>query len=133
MTLDELKNYRKLSFSITYWRRELAAMQNNSYTRSPQLTGMPGSGELPDPTSERAIKENKIMERIARMEREQQQEAERIMAWIAQIDDPVIQVVMHARYIRGKSWTAVAHSLGGGNTPENVRQLHSRYLSHLSH
>lgn len=132
MTIDELKNYRKLAYSIRYWRRELEAMKAESYAKSPQMTGMPGGKNLPDPTADRALRENKLMERIARMEREQSQEAERIMAWIQNIEDPMIQVIMHARYIKGKSWVAVAYSLGGGNTSENVRQMHHRYLSQMS-
>lgn len=128
MTIQELKDYRKLQYTIRYWRKELEDMQRNSYTRSPQLTGLPGSGELSDPTSERAVKENKIMERIQRLELEQSREAERIMAWIQNIDDPMIQVIMHARYIKGKSWVAVSVAAGGNNSPDSVRMAHNRYL-----
>ena len=130
--MQELKNYRKLAYSIRYWRKELEAMKANSYVRSPQITGMPGSGELSDPTADRALRENKLMERIQRMEREQSQEAERIMEWIQSIEDPMIQTIMHARYIRGKSWVGVAHALGGYNTADSVRKMHTRYLSVLS-
>lgn len=133
MTINELKHYRDLLRSIRYWKKELAIMRSASYTKSPQMTGMPGSGKLPDPTAERAMKEEKVMKRLELMVAEQQREADRIMEWILQIDDPMIQTLMHARYIREKSWTAVAHILGGYNTAESVRQIHSRYLSHLSH
>ena len=133
MTRQELKNFRELSRTIAYWRRELARLKRESYTKSPQMTGMPGSGKLPDPTAERAIKEAKIMERIERMVQEQQEESDRVMSWILKIDDPMIRTMMHARYIRGKSWNAVAHILGGYNTAESVRQMHSRYLSQMSH
>ena len=132
MTIDELKNFRKLTYAIRYWRRELEEMQRASYTRSPQLTGLPGSGDLSDPTSERALREGKIMERIARLERQQSQEAEAVMEWIHSIEDPMVQVIMHARYIRNKSWTAVAAAVGGRNTDQNVRQIHHRYLSQMS-
>lgn len=128
MTIEELKNYRKLAYSIRYWRKELEAMKANSYVRSPQITGMPGSRELSDPTADRALRENKLMERIQRMEREQSQEAERIMEWIQSIEDPMIQTIMHARYIRGKSWVAVAVAVGGNNSPDSVRMAHNRYL-----
>lgn len=133
MTINELKHYRDLLRSIRYWKKELAIMRSASYTKSPQMTGMPGAGKLPDPTAERAMKEEKVMKRLELMVAEQQREADRIMEWILQIDDPMIQTLMHARYIREKSWTAVAHILGGYNTAESVRQIHSRYLSHLSH
>ena len=132
MTIEELKNYRKLGYSIRYWMKELETLKKTSYTKSPQMTGMPGSGELSDPTADRALRENKIAERIERMLREQQRECDEILAWIQTIEDPMIQTIMHARYIRGKSWTAVAHAVGGYNTPDSVRKIHTRYLSVLS-
>ena len=131
MTREELKNFRQLTFTIRYWENELAILRKESYTRSPQLTGLPGSGELKDPTGERALKEAKVIERIERLVTEQKKESERVMKWIQSIDDPLIQTIMHARYIRGKSWVAVGYLCG--NTAENVHQIHSRYLSHLSH
>lgn len=133
MTIEELRKYKNLQRSIRYWKKELAILKSASYTKSPQMTGMPGAGKLPDPTAERALKEEKVMTRLELMVAEQQREADRIMEWILSIEDPMIQTLMHARYIKGKSWTAVAHILGGYNTAESVRQIHSRYLSHLSH
>lgn len=133
MTIDELKNYRKLTFTIRYWKSELRELQRKSFLRSPEITGMPRGSNVPDPTAERAMAETKIINRIERMVAEQQKETERIMAWIQSLDDPMIQVIMYARHIRGKSWTAVAHEIGGYNTAENVRQIHSRYWSQMSH
>lgn len=132
MTIEELKNYRKLTYTIRYWKNELELLRKESYVRSPSLSGMPGSGDIKDPTGERALKEEKVISRIERLLKEQQQETEKIMAWIQTIEDPYIQTIMHARYIRGKSWAAVAYSVGGGNTPDSVRKAHLRYLSVLS-
>lgn len=133
MTAEELKDFRKLAYTIRYWEEQLKDEKNKSYLKSPQLTGLPGSGELSDPTAQRALAEEKIISRIERLVEQQKREAEKIMEWIQSIDDPMVQVIMHARYIRGMSWTAVAHRIGGGNTAENIRQVHWRYLSHLSH
>ena len=128
MTADELKNYRKLTYTIRYWRRELEQLRRESYTKSPGLTGMPGSGERPDPTSDLAMKEAKLLDRIERLVAEQQKESERILRWIEEIEDPLVQTIMHARYIRGKSWTAVSMAVGGYNSPDSVRMIHNRYL-----
>lgn len=132
MTIDELKNYRKLTFTIRYWKNELSEMRRKSLVRSPEITGMPMGSNTPDPTAERAIAEAKIINRIERLVAEQEAETERILAWIQGIEDPMIQVIMHSRYIRGKSWAAVAYTVGGGNSPESVRKMHTRYLSALS-
>lgn len=128
MTIEELKNYRKLTYTIRYWKNELELLRKESYVRSPSLSGMPGSGDIKDPTGDRALKESKVMERIERLYEEQQRERDRIMDWIETIDDPLVQAIMHARYIRQKSWAAVAHLIGGNNTPDSVRMAHNRYL-----
>lgn len=128
MTIDELKNYRKLLYTIRYWKREYEDLTKASFTRSPGLTGMPGSGEISDPTSERALRETKMLQRIQRLVTEQEREAERIMEWIETLDDPLMKVIFHARYIRGKSWTAVAMAVGGDNSPDGIRMMHNRYL-----
>lgn len=133
MTAEELKDFRKLAFTIRYWEEQLKDEKKKSYLKSPQLTGLPSAGGLKDPTADRALAEEKITSKIERLVQQQKQEAERVMDWIQSIEDPMIQVIMHARYIRGLSWTAVAHRIGGGNTAENIRQVHWRYLSHLSH
>lgn len=128
MTIDELKNYRKLTFTIRYWKNELSEMRRKSLVRSPEITGMPMGSNTPDPTAERAIAEAKIMSRIERLVAEQEAETERILAWIQSIDDPMIQVIMHSRYIKGKSWAAVSMAVGGNNSPDSVRMIHNRYL-----
>ena len=132
MTIQELKNYKKLNKSIRYWKRELAILKKESLVKSPQMTGMPGSGKMPDPTAERALKEAKLMEKLERMLQKQQEESDRIMNWILTIDDPMIQTIMHARYIRDKSWRAISFLVGGNNTEESVRKMHTRYLSEMS-
>ena len=128
MTIAELKNYRKLIFTIRYWKRELEDLKKGSYTRSPGLTGMPGTGELSDPTADRAMREEKMANRIQRLVTEQEREAERIMEWIETLDDPMMKAIIHGRYIRGRSWTAIAMAIGGGNTPDGIRMMHNRYL-----
>ena len=128
MTINELKKYRKLVFSIRYWKREYEEMAKASYISSPKFTGTPGSTDAPDPTSDRALRELKMQRRILKLVAEQEAEAEKIMDWIETIEDPMIRTIMHARYIRGKSWTAVAAAVGGGNTPDSCRMQHNRYL-----
>ena len=128
MTIDELKNYRKLTFSIRYWQNELGELRKKSFVRSPEITGMPMGSSTPDPTADRAIAEAKIMSRIERMVAEQEAESERILAWIQTLDDPMMQTIMHARYIKGKSWAAVSMAVGGNNSPDSVRMMHNRYL-----
>lgn len=131
MTGEELRRYRKLLFSIRYWRWELEQMMRESYVKSPQMTGMPSGQSVTDPTSRRAMAEARLIEKVEKMLEEQEREAVKIMEWIQEINDPLVQVIMHLRYIKGKSWNAVAHLTN--NSPESARQIHHRYLSQMSH
>ena len=132
MTIEELKNYKKLQQAVRYWQKELLEHAAQSYVNSPQLTGQPSGSSIADPTGRRAMATAAIVERIRRLQEEEHREMQRIMDWIEGIDDPMVQAIMYARYIKGYSWTTVAMKLGGGNTASGVRQIHSRYLSHLS-
>lgn len=131
MTAEELKDFRKLAFTIRYWEEQMKEEKKKSYLKSPQLTGLPSAGGLKDPTADRALAEEKILSKIERLVQQQKQEAERVMDWIQGIEDPMIQVIMYERYIKNKSWAAVGMKLH--NTADNVRQMHRRYLSVLSH
>lgn len=48
--------------------------------------------------------------------------------YIETIDDGTIAEMVKAHYIHGRSWTSIAHCIGGGNTDESVRKQCHRYI-----
>ncbi len=54
---------------------------------------------------------------------------EQIDSFIENVSDSLVRQVLFERYIRGKTWTAVAMAVGGGNTSDSVRKIAERYLS----
>jgi hypothetical protein len=48
--------------------------------------------------------------------------------YIDSITDIYIKQIFVERFINHKSWVAVADRIGGGNTPDNVRQAYARYI-----
>lgn len=56
-------------------------------------------------------------------------ERERIEKYIGDIRDSLTRQVLYERYIRCKTWTAVAIAVGGGNTADGVRKISERYLA----
>lgn len=126
MTREELKRFRKLSFTIRFWERELERLEKSSYVKGPS-GGVRGS-DLSDPTSQRALRSAQISIRIRELKKRWEDESIRIMAWIQAIDDPLVQAVFYCRYVKGMSWTAAAMQIGGNNTPDGIRMMHDRYL-----
>lgn len=55
-------------------------------------------------------------------------EKRRLERYIQSIDDSLIRQIFFLRYIELKKWEDVAASLGGNNTENSVKQIHSRYL-----
>ncbi len=54
---------------------------------------------------------------------------EEICDYIDNVDDCLTRLILFERYIKGNSWTAVAHTVGGGNTPDSVRKIAERHLA----
>lgn len=54
---------------------------------------------------------------------------EEIEKYIGSVDDSLTRQVLYERYIRCKTWAAVACAVGGGNTPDSVRKISERYLA----
>lgn len=53
----------------------------------------------------------------------------RLVAWIEEIDDPMIHDIFTFRFIKGFTWVKTAQRIGGGNSEDGVRMLATRYLT----
>ena len=51
-----------------------------------------------------------------------------ILEFVEGIDDSLLRQVIILRHVNGLSWEQVAKEVGGGNTAESVRQMHSRFF-----
>lgn len=57
---------------------------------------------------------------------------EEICDYVDNVEDCLTRLILFERYIKGCSWTAVAHTVGGGNTPDSVRKIAERHLAKSS-
>lgn len=67
-----------------------------------------------------SIVEGRIFE--ARIQRQ------RLSEYINGIDDACMRMIMKLRHIDCRSWSYIAHCIGGNNTPDAVRKAHDRFL-----
>lgn len=128
MTIEELKQYQHLQGEVRFWQKELEKTMQKSYVRSPQLTGMPGAKRLADLTAQRAIEEGEILNTIRMMQRRSARMLQEIVAFVKEVEDPLLRAVIYGRYIKGMTWNQLANTIGGKNTPDGLRKLHNRYF-----
>lgn len=128
MTIEELKQYQHLQGEVRFWQKELEKTMQKSYVKTPQLTGLPGSKTLPDPTAQRAIEEGEILQTIRMMQRRSARMLREIAAFIKEVEDPLVRAIIYGRYIKGMTWNQLAATIGGKNTPDSLRKMHNRYF-----
>lgn len=121
MTTRKLSRYYYLCREIEQSKRDLAALEQqaamvfdsdvlNLYEKS--------LFELIDKQKE-AIRQTKLKVEAEKLE---------ICAYINQIDDSLIRMIIKHRYIDRLSWQAVAFRVGGDNTADSVRKIAYRYI-----
>ncbi len=52
-----------------------------------------------------------------------------IYDYIENVDDCLVRIILFERYIKCRTWTAVANAVGGGNSPDGVRKIAERFLA----
>lgn len=52
-----------------------------------------------------------------------------IYSFVDNVNDCLVRMILFERYINDKTWVAVAHVVGGGNTHDSVRKIAERYLA----
>lgn len=127
MTAKELSNLFYLNLEISREKDRLKSLEEAATNTAAKISGLPHMSGISDKTAiaseiadTKAIIEHKNKEAII--------EYNRIMRYIAKIDDSCIRQIITLRYIDGKSWASIAMTIGGNNTPDSVRMMHNRYL-----
>lgn len=108
--------------------RRLRELQSRATGCVRRLTGLPGSGFPADSTGEYAAALLALKEELAGKREACLREIEALDAFVEEIEDPLMRLVIIYRYLYGYSWTQIAMKLGGGNTPDGVRMAHNRFL-----
>ena len=80
---------------------------------------------------------DKLRNRLWQLRRRALEEELQLRECIEQETDSQMRAILTQRFIHGKSWTAVAMTLGGGNTASGVKARFYRWLknnhSHQTH
>ena len=133
MTRQDLKQLRYLKREIRLLQEQITAVESEIVTdkvtgsdpehpwtdRAFIIRGLPG---------ERNEKLLRLRERLERRMKDLQDMRAEIFEWVESIEDSLLRQIIILRHVNGLGWRQVAREIGGGNTAESVRQLHSRFF-----
>ncbi len=95
---------------------------------SPSFSSMPHAPGVYDKVGEVVPKIVEQMETIQARQQQYIETRERLQAYIDNIADPHIKLIMLYCFVDLMSWQAVAEAVGGNNSEDSVKKLCYRYL-----
>ena len=123
MTKKELSQLYNLNREIELETKRLKEFEQESNN----ISGLPHIDILANASIAAQIEDCKTI--IDAKQRAAVAEYNRLMRYIASIDDSLTRQIISLRYVNGFNWTQVAMHIGGGNTADSVRMVHNRFLS----
>lgn len=120
MTINQLRQYRKLKGRLLL----LIAERDELILRSTVGDGTPSRSGVPSNTVAHAAEEREKKQKDIDSLEERLQAVERYVSECEEYYGTMLK--MH--YIEGKTWTAIAMTIGGGNTEHSVKQACCRYV-----
>lgn len=127
MTVKELSQLYYLNREIEQDKNRLAELEAAATSCTAKITGLPHVQGIADKTALAA----EIADCQAVIELKSKQsliEYNRIMRFVAGINDSQMRQIVALRHANGLSWRQVAFHIGGGNTEGSVKMAYKRYF-----
>lgn len=128
MTRHELSQLYYLNREIESDKQKLIELESAATSVTSRITGLPHASGISDKTAiaaEMVYLKGKIQANIDRCF----YEYNRLITYINSVSDSLVRQILTCRFINGMSWAQVAMSIGGDNTPDNVRKICQRFLT----
>lgn len=126
-TRKELSQLYYLKREIRNDEQRLLELEAAATSITQNISGMPGSGRKSDKTAIAA--EIADLKRIIRSKNEMCiAHYNRIMRYVASIDDSLIRQVITYRHVDMMKWRDIAQKIGGGNSEDGIRKAYTRYI-----
>ncbi len=127
ITVKELSQLYYLSKEIEKETQKKQKYEDRALKVTSLISGMPSGGGVSDKTAIAA----EIADCESIIESKKQQaviEYNRLIRYIAGINDSFIKQIIEKRFLEMKSWPTVAKEIGGYNTRDSVRMAVNRFL-----
>lgn len=93
--------------------------------------GMPHGHEVSRTTENLAIRLQKQIDDVNRLERMVDSSEKEIRDFVNSIEDNRTQLIFDLRFLCGLKWDAIPAYFGGGITPEGIKMVCYRYLERI--
>lgn len=132
MTRQELAQFGHLKREVVLLEDKLHRARERALQMGRVPDGMPRGSATGDPVGVQTANIVLYETLLAQKLEECQRLLNEITAFINGIGDSLLRQVFLLRYVEGLTWNRVADRIGGGNTENSLKQMHSRYLrAHL--
>lgn len=128
MTKEELSRYYYLDKELRHNYNKIIELETQLTHITQVLSDMPKCRAGNDKREEILDELTKIKQLYLDKVAVAEQEKNKILKYINGINDPLVRLIIHYRYIDLFSWSKVAFLVGGNNTPDSVRMLSERYI-----
>lgn len=130
MTRKELSQLYYLKREIMNDEQRLIELESAAMATTSRVSGLPGGGKRSDKTAIAA----EIADLRAIINAKHEMcivHYNKIMRYIAGLDDSFMRQVIAYRCIDLMKWRQIAQKIGGGNTEEGVRKAYARFVERL--
>lgn len=128
MTAQELRQLYYLNREIEEQKQRLKELETAATGAASRITGMPYGYEISDKVGNYSAEIADLKAAIEMNMKRCWQELNKLTTYINSVDDSLTRQILTLRYINGLPWAQVAACIGGGNTEDSVRKIHTRFL-----
>ena len=127
MTIKELSQLYYLNREIEQEKDRLRQLEEAATSTTPKITGLPHVAGIADKTAI-AAQIADARDVIEAKNKLAVVEYNRLLRYIARVDDSLVRQVLSLRFVSGLSWAEVARRIGGNNTEAGVKMACYRYI-----
>ena len=119
ITIKQLREYRHTKANILLLEQELDEL----ILKSKACDGTGRGGGTSDTVAQIVLEREKVRRRIESLT----ERKNAVEGWLSRCED-YYGLLLRWHYVEGRTWTAIAMTLGGGNTEDGVRMSCHRYI-----
>lgn len=119
ITINQLRQYRHIKANILLYEQELDEL----ILKSKALDGVGAKSGVTDTVAQIVLERDKMRGRIKSLT----ERKNAIELYLSQCDE-YFGLLLRWHYVDGRTWAAIALSIGGGNTEDGIRKACHRFV-----
>ena len=128
MTKKELSQLYYLKKEIKEQQRRIAELEAAATNCSTKITGLPSGKGISDKIGNYAAQIADLKALLDLNLKKCFYELNRLDRFIQSVKDPLLRQILTCRFVNGYSWSKIAYTVGGNNTPDGLRVKMMRFL-----